>query len=166
MNRELAKDFIVSIIILLSQLLIFNHMNLFGFISPFIYVSLFVIYRTSYDKTFLILYGFIIGLIIDLSMQTYGSHTLASISVCYFRDRIEKYSFGVNSMIPLAMIRGTQLINRITFFSVIIFLHSLIYFSLIFFKIELTITIFLYTLINSIVNFMIIWIVSKLIFEK
>ena len=166
MNRELAKDFIVSIIIIVSQLLIFNHMNLFGFISPFIYVSLFVIYRTSYDKTFLILYGFIIGLIIDLSMQTYGSHTLASISVCYFRDRIEKYSFGVNSMIPLAMIRGTQLINRITFFSVIIFLHSLIYFSLIFFKIELTITIFLYTLINSIVNFMIIWIVSKLIFEK
>ena len=166
MNRELAKDFIVSIIILVSQLLIFNHMNLFGFISPFIYVSLFVIYRTSYDKTYLILYGFIIGLIIDLSMQTYGSHTLASISVCYFRDRIEKYSFGVNSMIPLAMIRGTQLINRITFFSVIIFLHSLIYFSLIFFKIELTITIFLYTLINSIVNFIIIWVVSKLIFEK
>ena len=166
MNRELAKDFIVSIIILVSQLLIFNHMNLFGFISPFVYVSLFVIYRTSYDKTYLILYGFIIGLIIDLSMQTYGSHTLASISVCYFRDRIEKYSFGVNSMIPLAMIRGTQLINRITFFSVIIFLHSLIYFSLIFFKIELTITIFLYTLINSIVNFIIIWVVSKLIFEK
>ena len=166
MNRELAKDFIVSIIILVSQLLIFNHMNLFGFISPFVYVSLFVIYRTSYDKTYLILYGFIIGLIIDLSMQTYGSHTLASISVCYFRDRIEKYSFGVSSVIPLAMIRGTQLINRITFFSVIIFLHSLIYFSLIFFKIELTITIFLYTLINSIVNFIIIWVVSKLIFEK
>ena len=166
MNRELAKDFIVSIIILVSQLLIFNHMNLFGFISPFVYVSLFVIYRTSYDKTYLILYGFIIGLIIDLSMQTYGSHTLASISVCYFRDRIEKYSFGVSPIIPLAMIRGTQLINRITFFSVIIFLHSLIYFSLIFFKIELTITIFLYTLINSIVNFIIIWVVSKLIFEK
>ena len=106
------------------------------------------------------------GLIIDLSLQTYGAHTLASITVCYLRERIEKYSFGVNSILPLAMIRGTRLPNRLTYFFLIIFLHSLIYFSLIFFKFEFTLTIFLYTLINSIVNFIIIWIISKLIFDK
>ena len=49
-------------------------------------------------------------------------------------EKIEKYSFGVNSILPLAMISGTQLTNRITYFLIIIFLHSLIYFSLIFFK--------------------------------
>ena len=166
MNRELAKNIILSIIIVLSQLLIFNHINLFEIINPFIYVSLFIIYKTSYDKTYLIFYGFLVGLLIDLSLQTYGAHTLASITICFLRERIEKYSFGVNSILPLAMIRGTQTINRVTYFFIIIFLHSLIYFSLIFFRFEFTLTIFLYSVINSIVNFIIIWIISKLIFEK
>ena len=166
MNRELAKEIILSSVIVLSQLLIFNHMNLFGTVSAFIYVSLFILYKTTYNKTYLILFGFLVGLIIDLSLQTYGAHTLASITVCYLKERIEKYSFGVNSSLPLAMIRGTQLTNRVTYFFLIIFLHSLIYFSLIFFKFEFTLTIFLYTLINSIINFIIIWIISKLIFDK
>ena len=166
MNRELVKEIIISSIIVLSQLLIFNHINLFETVDTFIYVSLFILYKTTYDKTYLIVFGFLVGLIIDLSLQTYGAHTLASITVCYLRERIEKYSFGVNSTLPLAMIRGTQLTNRVTYFFLIIFLHSLIYFSLIFFKFEFTLTIFLYTLINSIINFIIIWIISKLIFDK
>ena len=166
MNRELARDIILSLVIVLSQLLIFNHMNLFRTVNPFIYVSLFILYKTSYDKTYLILYGFLVGLIIDLSLQTYGAHTLASITVCYLRHRIEKYSFGVNSILPLAMIRGTRLSNRLTYFFIIIFLHSLIYFTLIFFNFEFVLTIFLYTLINSIVNFIIIWIISKLIYDR
>ena len=166
MNRELVKEIIISSIILLSQLLIFNHINLFETVDTFIYVSLFILYKTTYDKTYLIVFGFLVGLIIDLSLQTYGAHTLASITVCYLKERIEKYSFGVNSILPLAMIRGTRLPNRLTYFFLIIFLHSLIYFSLIFFKFEFTITIFLYTLINSIINFIIIWIISKLIFDK
>ena len=166
MNRELAKEIILSLVIVLSQLLIFNHMNLFGTVDTFIYVSLFILYKTTYNKTYLILFGFLVGLIIDLSLQTYGAHTLASTTVCYLREKIEKYSFGVNSSLPLAMIRGTQQTNRVTYFFLIIFLHSLIYFSLIFFKFEFALTIFLYTLINSIVNFIIIWITSKLIFEK
>ena len=166
MNRELVKEIILSSIIVLSQLLIFNHINLFETVDTFIYVSLFILYKTTYDKTYLIIFGFLIGLIIDLSLQTYGAHTLASITVCYLKERIEKYSFGVNSSLPLAMIRGTQLTNRVTYFFLIIFIHSLIYFSLIFFKFEFTLTIFLYTLINSIINFIIIWIISKLIFDK
>ena len=77
MNRELVKDLFLSLLIVLSQLLIFNHINLFGTVSTFIYVSLFILYKTTYDKTYLILFGFIVGLIIDLSLQTYGAHTLA-----------------------------------------------------------------------------------------
>jgi len=166
MNRELVKDIVLSLVIILSQLMIFNHLFLFGTVNTFIYISLFILYKTTYDKTYLILFGFLVGLIIDLSLQTYGTHTLASITVCYLRERIEKYSFGVNSVLPLAMIRGTRITNRLTYFYLIIFLHLLIYFSLTFFKFESILTIFLYTLINSIVNFIIIWIVSKLIFDK
>ena len=163
MNRELLKNILFYTIILALQLLIFNQFNLFGFITPFIYLIIFVHYKTTYDKTVLLILGFLIGLIIDLSMQTYGCHTFSTITICYLRGRIEKNSFGVNANLPSAMIKDTPLFSRISFFLSLIAIHSIIYYSLIFFNINLLSTIFLYAFINSIATFIIIWIISRLI---
>ena len=166
MTRESIRNIFFYTIILVSQLLIFNHFNLFDIITPSVYLTIFILYKISYSNTSLIFLGFITGLIIDLAMQTYGCHTFATISICYLRERIEKNSFGVNANLPSAMIKGTQIINRITFFILIILIHSSIYYSLVFFNIEVLGKIFYYTLINSIVTFIIIWVLSKLISNK
>ena len=163
MNRELLKNISFYTTIVALQLLVFNQFKLFGFITPFIYLIIFIHYRTTYDKTILLLLGFLIGLIIDLSMQTYGCHTFSSITICYLRSRIEKSSFGINANLPLAMIKGTPLLSRFSFFLSIIVIHSIIYYSFIFFNINLLSTIFLYAFINSIATFIIIWIISRLI---
>jgi len=163
MNRELLKNILFYTIILALQLLIFNQFKLFGFITPLIYLIIFVHYKITYDKTVLLILGFLIGLIIDLSMQTYGCHTFSTITICYLRGRIEKNSFGVNANLPSAMIKDTPLFSRISFFLSLIAIHSIIYYSLIFFNINLLSTIFLYAFINSIATFIIIWIISRLI---
>ena len=163
MNRELLKNISFYTIILALQLLVFNQFKLFGFVTPFIYLIIFIHYRTTYDKTILLLLGFLIGLVIDLSMQTYGCHTFSTITICYLRGRIEKSSFGINANLPLAMIKGTPLISRVSFFLSLITIHSIIYYSFIFFNISLLSTIFLYAFINSIATFIIIWIISRLI---
>ncbi len=106
MNRELVKEIILASIIVLSQLLIFNHINFFETVDTFIYVSLFILYKTTYDKTYLIVFGFLVGLIIDLSLQTYGAHTLASITVCYLKERIEKYSIWSKLFITISNDKG------------------------------------------------------------
>ncbi len=166
MTREFLGNSFFYSSVLLSQLLIFNHLNIFGYVSPFVYLIIFIHYKTSYNKTILIFLGFITGLIIDLSLQTYGCHTFATITICYLRNWIEKYSFGVNSNLPNAMIKGTKLINRFMFFGLIIVIHSLIYFSLIFFNIEILGSIIFNTLVNSIVTFIMIWLISQLISNK
>ena len=166
MIRELSRNIFFYTTILVFQLFVFNQINLLGFITPFLYLIIFIHYKTSYNKTILIFLGFITGIIIDLSMQTYGCHTFATITICYLREWIEKYSFGVNSNLPLAMIKGTPLINRLTFFGLIILIHSLIYNSLIFFNIEVLGTIIFSTLTNSIVTFIMIWLISQLISNK
>lgn len=166
MTRESIRNSFIYTTILVSQLLIFNHFNLFNVITPSVYLIIFILYKISYNKTSLIFLGFITGLIIDLSMQTYGCHTFATITICFLRERIEKNSFGVNANLPSAMTRGTQLINRLTFFILIILIHSSIYYSLVFFNTEVLGRIFYYTLINSIVTFIIIWVLSKLISNK
>ena len=166
MNRELLRNITFYTIILALQLLVFNQFKLFGFVTPFIYLIIFIHYRTTYDKTVLLLLGFLIGFIVDLSMQTYGCHTFSTITVCYLRSRIEKGSFGVNANLPLAMIKGTPLFNRGSFFLSIIAIHSIIYYSFIFFNINLLSTIILYAFINSIATFIIVWIISRLISNR
>jgi len=69
MTRESIKNGFFYTSILVSQLLIFNHFNLFETITPSVYLIIFILYKTSYNKTTLIFLGFITGLIIDLSMQ-------------------------------------------------------------------------------------------------
>ena len=163
MIRELSRNIFFYTTILVFQIFVFNQINLLGFITPFLYLIIFIHYKTSYNKTILIFLGFITGIIIDLSMQTYGCHTFATITICYSRTWIEKYSFGVNSNLPSAMISGTQLINRLTFYGIIVVFHSIIYYSLVFFNIELIGKIFYYSLLNSIVTFIIVWVLSQLI---
>ena len=163
MTRESIRNITFYTTILVSQLLIFNHFNLFNVITPSVYLIIFILYKISYNNTSLIFLGFITGLVIDLAMQTYGCHTFAAITICYLRERIEKNSFGVNANLPSAMIKGTKMINRLTFFMLIILIHSLIYYSLVFFNLELIGRIFYYSLINSIVTFIIVWVLSQLI---
>jgi rod shape-determining protein MreD len=163
MTREFIKNSFFYTSILVSQLLIFNHFNLFDIITPSVYLIIFILYKTSYSKTSLIFLGFITGLIIDFAMQTYGIHAFATMTICYLRERIEKNSFGINANLPSAMIKGTQLINRLTFFILIILIHSSIYYSLVFFNTEILGKIFFYTIINSIITFIITWIFTQLI---
>ena len=163
MTRESIRNIVFYTTILVSQLLIFNHFNLFNVITPSVYLIIFILYKISYNNTSLIFLGFITGLVIDLAMQTYGCHTFATITICYLRERIEKNSFGVNANLPSAMIKGTKMINRLTFFMLIILIHSLIYYSLVFFNIELIGKILYYSLINSIVTFIVVWVLTQLI---
>ncbi len=166
MNRELLKNISFYTIILALQLLVFNQFKLFGIVTPFIYLIIFIHYKISYNKTFLLLLGFLIGFIVDLSMQTYGCHTFSTITICYLRNRIEKSSFGINANLPLAMIKGSPLSSRVSFFLSLIAIHSIIYYSFIFFNISLLSTIFLYAFINSIATFIIVWIISRLISNR
>ena len=166
MNRELLKNISFYTIILALQLLVFNQFKLFGIVTPFIYLIIFIHYKISYNKTFLLLLGFLVGFVVDLSMQTYGCHTFSTITICYLRSRIEKSSFGINANLPLAMLKGTPLSSRVSFFLSLIAIHSIIYYSFIFFNISLLSTIFLYAFINSIATFIIVWIISRLISNR
>ena len=166
MNQENLKLLSSVLIITILQIGIFNNMNLFNLINPSFYLLIFILYRTTFDRTLLILLGFFIGVIIDLTAQTYGCHTIATITICFSRELLEKSSFGVNANLPKPMISGTLLTNRLFFFISIIFIHQLIYFSLVFFSFSFIGTIIFFTLLNSIVSFIVIWMTTKIFYEK
>jgi len=81
------------------------------------------------------------------------------------RGLIENYCFGVNANIGKVMLSSVPILNRITFFLIIILLHQLIYYSLIFFSFNFVDTIILYTLLNSIITFIVIWATTKIFYD-
>ncbi len=166
MNQENIKLLSSILVITIFQIGVFNNMDLFNLINPSFYLLIFILYRTTFDRTLFILLGFFVGLLIDLTAQTYGCHTIASITICFSRELFEKYSFGVNANLPKPMISGTLLTNRLFFFFSIVFIHQLIYFSLVFFSFSFITSIIFYTLLNSIVTFIVIWVTTKIFFEK
>jgi len=166
LNQENLKLLLSVLIITIIQIGIFNNMDLFNLINPSFYLLIFILYRTTFYRTLFILLGFFIGLAVDLTAQTYGCHTIATLTICFSRELLEKYSFGVNANLPKPMLSGTVLTNRLFFFFSIIFIHQLIYFSLVFFSFRFANTIIFYTLLNSIVTFIVIWVTTKIFFEK
>jgi len=68
--------FLRFLFIIISQILIFNNILIFG-VSPNIYLIFLIIFPLNYNKSFMYLYMFIAGLILDLFSNTYGIITFS-----------------------------------------------------------------------------------------
>ncbi|MBN2166492.1 MAG: rod shape-determining protein MreD [Marinilabiliaceae bacterium] len=82
------------IILVLIQVLIINNIPLSWFINPFIYISFIITLPLFIPGWFLLILGFVTGLIIDISCNTPGMHTSATLVMSFIRP------YFLNSIIP------------------------------------------------------------------
>ena len=84
MNRRVLQ--ILRFILLLTiQILICNHIHLFRFINPYIYILTLLLLPLSIPKSWQYLIGFGTGFIIDSFTMTYGVHASASLTLIFVR---------------------------------------------------------------------------------
>ena len=153
-------------LLLFLQSFLLNNINFFGFINPNLYLLLIVIHRLDSNPTILILLGFILGLLIDLLNQGSGGHTIATLTIAFLRPYIVKFSFGVNYDLPMGMVKGSPLSQRLIYISTIILVHHLLLYSVIYFSIDNTLTIIKNTLFTSFFTFVLIYTSLGLFKEK
>lgn len=72
MNIEIVKLFSTFIILCLAQVLVLNHINLFGCATPFLYVYFILMFRRNYPKWGILLWSFTTGLCVDIFSNTPG----------------------------------------------------------------------------------------------
>lgn len=77
MNKTAIILFSWSIVLILIQALVFNHVCLFGYAVPFVFVYILVKLPVDMPKEWLFTIGFITGLIIDIFSDTLGMNALA-----------------------------------------------------------------------------------------
>jgi len=69
----------------LLQVLIFNNLNLGGYINPFPYIYLMIILPISIGRIPLLFIGFFLGLVIDVFSNTGGIHAAATTLIAFYR---------------------------------------------------------------------------------
>ena len=166
MNRDNILYIFQFFLLLFLQSFLLNNINLFGFINPNLYLLFLIVYRLDGNPTLLIIVGFVMGLLLDLLTQGSGGHTIATLTIAFLRLSIIKFSFGVNYDVPMGMIKGSLLSQRLMYLILMVVIHHLVLYSVVYFSFNNTITILKNTLFTSFFTFIMVFISLGLFIEK
>ena len=163
MNSSFFLNIFRFISLFLLQIIIFNNINLFGFVSPFPYVLFIILFPVNGNKSALLISSFLLGLLLDIFSNSGGIHTTASILLAYFRPSIFKFAFGVSYEYQTIKLNDTLTPERFSFLFVAILLHHLILFILEAFQFSLVLDILLRSITSTALTIIISIIIIYLI---
>lgn len=158
----LALKFIVLV---LTQVLLLNHVDFLGYINPYLYILFILTFPFNANKSLVIFLSFLLGLTIDIFGDSGGIHAAACVVIAYLRPFILKYSFGVSYEYNTIRINNVDFGQRFIYIISMVFIHHLVLFSMEIFNINLIMLVLKSTLFSGI--FSIILILSSIsIFSK
>jgi len=163
MNSSLFFNLFRFIILLSLQVIVFNNINLFGFISPFPYILFIILYPVNGNKSGLLVASFLLGIILDMFSNSGGIHTTACLFLAYFRPSIFKFAFGVSYEYQTIKLNDTLTPERFSFLLVAVVLHHLVLFIFEAFQFSLLWDILIRTLLSSSITLIICIIIIYLI---
>ncbi|MBN2213729.1 MAG: rod shape-determining protein MreD [Bacteroidales bacterium] len=85
MTKLLPRNIFRFFVLVLIQVLIFNNIQLSGYINPYIYILFILLLPFETPGWLLLLLGFLLGLSIDIFSDTLGMHTIASTLTAFLR---------------------------------------------------------------------------------
>lgn len=158
MNSALIWNIARFILLLMAQVLIFNRINLFGYINPFPYILFIILYPVNGNRYGLLLSSFFLGLIMDMFCNSGGVHAASCLILANYRPYIFKFSFGLSYEYQTVKLNDVLTPERFSFILIAVVLHHFILFILEIFSfyfiwdiIERTILTTLFTLITCII---------------
>jgi rod shape-determining protein MreD len=134
MNSALILNFVRFILLLAAQIVIFNNIDLFGYINPYPYILFILLYPVNTNRARLLIASFLLGLTVDLFANSGGVHAASCLILAYVRPSFFKFSFGLSYEYQTIKINDRLSPERFTFILISILTHHFILFFLEFFK--------------------------------
>jgi rod shape-determining protein MreD len=85
MIKVVPRNIFRFITLVLIQILIFNHIQLSGYINPYIYILFILLLPFETPGWLLLVLGFLLGISIDFFSDTLGMHTIATTLMAFLR---------------------------------------------------------------------------------
>ena len=155
MNSAVIMGFVRFFLLLAAQLIIFNIINLFGYINPFPYILFVILFPVNGNKQLLIISSFLLGITMDLFSNSGGVHTTACLILAYARPSIFKFSFGVSYEYQTIKINDSLTSERFSFLLVSVVIHHFTLFILEVFQLSFLWDILLRTIIGTLFTLLI-----------
>jgi len=166
MNNTITLNIVRFIILVLVQVLILSNINFLGYINPYIYILFIILYPIKNNRLLFLFVSFLLGLTVDLFLDSSGVHAAACVSIAYIRPVLLKFSFGTIYEHQTVKFSTTDFGHRLTYFSIIVFIHHLILFSLEIFNSSKIILIIKKTLFSSIFTIILCLLITILFSKK
>ena len=166
MNNIIFRNIARFIFLILIQVVVLNHINFLGYINPYIYILFIILFPIKNNRVLFIFLGFLLGLSVDLFLDSGGVHAAASVTIAYVRPVILKFSFGMTYEHQSVKFTTTEFGQRLTYFSIATFIHHLILFSLEVFNTSKIILILEKTLFSSIFTILLCLLITVLFSKK
>ena len=88
MIRIVIKYSIMFISLILVQVLILNQVQFNGFVNPYVYILFILLLPLSTPRYLLLILAFLLGLMVDVFLNSLGVHAAASVFIAYIRPFI------------------------------------------------------------------------------
>ncbi|MDX1462630.1 MAG: rod shape-determining protein MreD [Marinirhabdus sp.] len=165
-NSDLLVNIGRFIILVMVQILLFNHINFLGYVNPFPYILFILVFPFTGNKSLLIFLGFLLGLSIDIFSDSGGVHAAACVFIAYLRPLILKFSFGVSYEFNTIKLNKADLGARLTYITIMVVLHHIMLFTLEIFNISHIMLVLKSTLFSSIFTILVVFCISLLFSRK
>lgn len=150
MNSVISANTIRFIVLLFTQVIIFNHINFLGYINPYPYILFIILYPAKNNRIAFLLLSFLLGLTIDLFLDSGGIHAAASVLVAYSRPIFLKSSFGMIYEHQTIKFSTVEFGSKLTYIAFLTAVHHLTLFTLEIFSVSKIILILQKALFSSI----------------
>ncbi|KJD37143.1 rod shape-determining protein MreD [Tamlana sedimentorum] len=141
--------------LVLVQVLIFNHINFLGYINPYPYILFIALFPVKNNRLVLILISFLLGLSIDLFLDTGGIHASASVFIAYVRPVVLKFAFGTSYEHQTVKFNAVDFGSKLMYLTILTAIHHFILFSFEVFNMSKIILVLQKTLFSSIFTILI-----------
>ncbi|TYA74867.1 rod shape-determining protein MreD [Seonamhaeicola marinus] len=165
MNSTITRHIVNFLGLVFVQVIIFNNVNFLGYINPYPYVLFILFYPVKNNRLQIISLSFLLGLIIDMFLDTGGIHAAASVFIAYMRPLILKSSFGMMYEHQSVKFSVVDFGSKLTYITILVLTHHLILFSLEIFSISKILLILEKTLFSSIFTILLSVLIS-IIFRR
>lgn len=150
MNSAILYNIARFILLLAAQVTIFNNINFLGYINPFPYILFIILYPVNGNKSGLLIGSFLLGLTMDLFMNSGGVHAASCLVLAYSRPSIFKFSFGLSYEYQTVRLNDVLTPERFSFIFLSVVLHHIVLFILEIFTFDYFWSIILRTLVSTI----------------
>ena len=150
MSSSVIINIFRFIVLLALQVIVFREMNLFGVMSAFPYILFILLYPVNGNKAGLLAISFLLGLMVDMFLNSGGAHAAACVVLAYLRPAFFRFSFGVSYEYQTVKINDRLSPERFSFILISVVTHHLILYLLEFFRFGLILDILLRTFLSTI----------------